>query len=163
VNNPIGDGVLSVDLALAFSAAVPDARVFFNLDSVYRYREHKRLTVGQIHDQVQFTLEGGWFIIPTFSLRLMVRYYETLGGAKLTFANQGLVTAGQDAMQLYENPLVYDQDAIFVGGGPYLQITEAFGIGANYVRAVWYRNHANLQTAMLSLSFALPVKKQLPP
>ncbi len=159
VNNPIGDGILSLDLGASFSAALPNARLFFNLDALYKVREKKRFQAGdsvsEIKDQIQLTAEAGYFIIPSLSIRLMGRYYESLGGQQLTFAiSPEAVEAGVDAMQLYENPLIYDQDALFIGGGPYWQVNDYFGVGVNYVHAVWFRNHANLRTVMLSLSFS---------
>ncbi len=162
VNNPIGDGVLSLDLGLALSVALPKAGLFFNGDAVYRVRERKNFGGNLIYDQVQLMFEAGYFILPSLSIRAMVRYYESLGGRTLSFVTDpGQGT--QTSMQLFQNPLVYDQDGLFVGGGPYLQVSDSFGIGLNYVQAVWFRNLANVKTVVLSLSYSPAFSRTPPP
>jgi hypothetical protein len=94
---------------------------------------------------------------------VMTRYYDSLGGAQLTFVPPPGAPVGLDGMQLYENPLVYNQDGLFIGGGPYWQATDWLGVGVNYVQAVWYRNLANIKTVVLSLSFSPPTAKPPPP
>ena len=185
VDNPLGDGIAQVDLALALSAIIPSTRLFFNFDAVYRVREHKAVRVGNIwpaeflranpdfpasgsggiiHDQVQAILEVGYFFTDWLSLRAVVKRTETLGGEDLTFSGMPLMmTAGLPKMSMFENSLAYDQDSLFVGGGPYWQVNEYFGVGATYVHAVWFKNFPNMKTVVLSLSFSPKVAKRPQP
>jgi hypothetical protein len=110
---------------------------------------------GAIHDQIQGSLEAGYFITDRISFRLLVRRIETLGGEDLTFAampNMMVLRNGQK-LPMFENSLAYNQAAFFVGGGPYWQITDQFGVGFTYVRAVWFQDFPNIQTWVLSISF----------
>ena len=164
VNNPLGDGILQLDFALALSTAFPTLDLYANLDVIYRIRERKAFALGRIHDAFQVIGEVGYFVTRWMSIRVLTRYTEALGGVNLTFENADqLAAAGVDAMQLYQNPLVYNQDALFVGGGLAFQVSKYFGVSVNYMQAVWFRNFANVRTVMLSLSFNPQLGQRPPP
>lgn len=182
LNNPIGDGIFSLDPTLSVSLLLPKWRLFANLDVIYKIREDKAVRVGGvfpveqvsapgagtggmggaavpmktgglIQDQLQVTFEAGVFITDWLSLRALVRRIETFGGEDLTFEDMpAVMAAGYPKMSMFENSLAYDQDALFIGGGPYVQINDYFGIGLTYVHAVWFRNFPNMKTVVLTFS-----------
>lgn len=174
LNNPLGDGIISIDPTLHLSALVPP-KLFLNLDLVYRIREDRSARVGdvwpaavsqanpslgitrtggQIHDQVQAVFEAGYFITDSLSVRGIVKRIETLGGENLTFEGMPqMMSRGTGPLPMFENSLAYDQDALFLGAGPYWQINDNFGVGLTYVQAVWFRNFPNIKTGLLSLSY----------
>ena len=175
VDNPLGDGIISIEPGLAVSLMVPAARFFVNAEIIYKVREDKAARVGalypatikntvpdfpdaliggQIHDQIQATFEAGVFITDWFSIRGVVRRIESLGGSDLTFEGMPeLAMRGIPRQSMFDNSLAYDQDALYVGGGPYVQVNQYFGIGATYIQAIWFRNFPNMKTVVLSLSF----------
>jgi hypothetical protein len=178
VNNPIGDGLNVLDLGLSASMVIPSARLFINGDIIYKARENKAARVGniwpkesvaaipeenrqfisgigaEIHDQVQGLLEVGYFFTHSLSLRGIVRRIETLGGENLTFQHMpDMMQLGIDKQAMFENSLAYDQDALYLGIGPYWQVNDWFGVGATYTHAVWFKNFPNMKTLVLSLSF----------
>ncbi|MBI3181181.1 MAG: hypothetical protein HYZ28_03455 [Myxococcales bacterium] len=159
LNNPLGDGIFGLDLGLNSSALIPSAKMFINLDLLYRARENKTVRVNdnwnaKVHDQVQVIGEVGYFIFDWLSVRGVVKYLDSLGGDDLSFDGmpQMILMTGRK-WPMFDNSLSYDQDALFVGGGPYWQINDSFGVGATYVHAMWFRNFPNMKTLVLSLSY----------
>lgn len=177
VDNPLGDGIVSVDLGLALGAVIPSLRIFANGDLVYRAREDTAARVGnvwprdaaaanpsllengtiqvgaEIHDQVQATLELGAYVTDRLSVRVVVRRIETLGGENLTFSGMPqMMTLALGPQPMFENSLAYDQDCLYLGGGPYYQINDYLGVGLTYTHAVWFRNFPNIKSLVLSVS-----------
>jgi hypothetical protein len=174
VNNPIGDGVVTIDPGLAVSLMIPASRFYVNGDLIYKFRQMNpaarvgavqpaeiRATIpdypligGKIYDQLQATLEVGYFLTDWLSLRGLVRRIETLHGEDLTFEGMDVMMGyGLPRTSMFQNSLAYDQDALFVGGGLYVQLGKYFGVGATYTHAVWFRNFPNMKTVVLSFSF----------
>jgi hypothetical protein len=187
VHNTVGDGVPSIDLGLAISQIFQELRFFYNIDVAYRIREKAAYRVGtvfpeqvfvtnprlaeagfkaggSVHDQLLVQLESGYFFTEALAIRVFGRFQDTLGGEDLTFRGMPTMQAMQiPKVSMFENAVAYNQDVLYLGGGPSFQLGDDVSISATYVHAVWFRNFPNIKTVNVSFSFRFPTPEESAP
>jgi hypothetical protein len=67
-----------------------------------------------------------------------------------------MIAMGMPKIPMFENAIAYDQDALFLGGGLFYQLSQRLSLAITYVHALWYQSFPNVKTISASISLQFP-------